>query len=49
MPHRADQQAGDHTVLIGEVLSIDARRDHAPLVFYRSSYHTIETQEGNHQ
>ncbi len=35
------QPAGDHTVLIGEVLAITARRDHAPLVFYRGSYHGL--------
>ena len=34
-------EAGDHTVLIGEVLAIAARRDHAPLVFYRGTYHGL--------
>jgi hypothetical protein len=28
-------------VLIGEVLAISARRDHAPLVFYRGTYHGL--------
>jgi flavin reductase (DIM6/NTAB) family NADH-FMN oxidoreductase RutF len=35
------QEAGDHTVLIGEVLAAAVRRDHAPLLFYRGSYRTI--------
>jgi flavin reductase (DIM6/NTAB) family NADH-FMN oxidoreductase RutF len=35
------QQAGDHTVTIGEVLAITPRRDHAPLLFYRGKYHAI--------
>lgn len=31
--------AGDHTIVVGEVLSIaDAQRDGAPLVFFRGSY-----------
>ena len=32
------QQAGDHTVVIGEVLTCEIRRDHAPLVFHRGGY-----------
>lgn len=36
------QPAGDHTVFIGEVLAIAARRDHAPLVFYRGGYHSLD-------
>ena len=35
------QEAGDHTVVIGEVLAIAAHRDHAPLLFYRGGYHAI--------
>ena len=32
------QQAGDHVVLIGEVLALAAQREHAPLLFYRGGY-----------
>jgi flavin reductase len=35
------QPAGDHTLLIGEVLSLRLHRDMAPLVFYRGRYHSI--------
>jgi flavin reductase (DIM6/NTAB) family NADH-FMN oxidoreductase RutF len=35
------QEAGDHTVVIGEVLAIAAHRDHTPLLFYRGGYHAI--------
>jgi flavin reductase (DIM6/NTAB) family NADH-FMN oxidoreductase RutF len=33
--------AGDHTVVIGEVLAPLVRRDCTPLVFYRSGYHGV--------
>jgi flavin reductase (DIM6/NTAB) family NADH-FMN oxidoreductase RutF len=32
------QEAGDHTVLIGEVLALATQREHAPLLFYRGGY-----------
>jgi flavin reductase (DIM6/NTAB) family NADH-FMN oxidoreductase RutF len=32
------KDAGDHTVLIGEVLAMSACRDHDPLLFYRGGY-----------
>ena len=32
------QEAGDHVVLIGEVQALAARREHAPLLFYRGGY-----------
>lgn len=35
------QEAGDHTVVIGEVLAMTTRREHGPLVFYRGKYHAI--------
>lgn len=35
------QPAGDHTLLIGEVLSLRLHRDTEPLIFYRGRYHSI--------
>jgi flavin reductase (DIM6/NTAB) family NADH-FMN oxidoreductase RutF len=33
--------AGDHTVVIGEVLAPLVRRDRTPLLFYRGGYHRV--------
>jgi flavin reductase (DIM6/NTAB) family NADH-FMN oxidoreductase RutF len=35
------QPAGDHTLLIGEVLTLLPRRDSTPLIFYRGAYHQV--------
>jgi flavin reductase (DIM6/NTAB) family NADH-FMN oxidoreductase RutF len=35
------QPAGDHTLLIGEVLTLLPRRDSTPLLFYRGGYHQV--------
>jgi flavin reductase (DIM6/NTAB) family NADH-FMN oxidoreductase RutF len=35
------QPAGDHTLIIGEVLTLLVRRDSGPLIFYRGGYHDI--------
>jgi flavin reductase (DIM6/NTAB) family NADH-FMN oxidoreductase RutF len=35
------QPAGDHTLLIGEVLTLLVRRDDNPLIFYRGRYHDL--------
>ncbi|TCO60573.1 flavin reductase family protein [Actinocrispum wychmicini] len=37
----ATQPAGDHTLVIGEVLALRTSRDSTPLVFYRGGYHTV--------
>ena len=37
----ATQPAGDHTVVIGEVLATVIRRDSTPLVFYQGGYHAV--------
>ena len=33
--------AGDHVIVLGEVLSLEAPRDAAPLIFFRGGYHSI--------
>lgn len=35
--------AGDHTLLIGQVLTLHPLRNTTPLLFYRSHYHTVGT------
>jgi flavin reductase (DIM6/NTAB) family NADH-FMN oxidoreductase RutF len=43
----AQHPGGDHTIFVGEILSLQARRqsDCQPLVFYKGRYHTL-AQEG---
>jgi flavin reductase (DIM6/NTAB) family NADH-FMN oxidoreductase RutF len=33
--------AGDHTLLIAQVLALHPRREHTPLLFYRGHYHNL--------
>lgn len=35
------QQAGDHVLVLAEVVSLAARRDTPPLIFYRGGYHQV--------
>jgi 3-hydroxy-9,10-secoandrosta-1,3,5(10)-triene-9,17-dione monooxygenase reductase component len=37
----AEHDAGDHTIVIAEILSADAHQDRLPLVFYRGQYGTF--------
>lgn len=37
----APTPAGDHTLLIAEVLALHLHRDTLPLIFYRGGYHGI--------
>lgn len=34
-------RAGDHTIVVGEVVEIDRRAEGAPLLYYDRSYHSI--------
>lgn len=37
----AEHEAGDHLIVVAGVLALEARRDVAPLVFYRGDYGTF--------
>jgi 3-hydroxy-9,10-secoandrosta-1,3,5(10)-triene-9,17-dione monooxygenase reductase component len=38
---RAEHEAGDHLIVVAEVVSLEARPDAAPLVFFRGAYGTF--------
>lgn len=38
---RAEHEAGDHYIVVAEVVALEARADAAPLVFFRGSYGTF--------
>jgi 3-hydroxy-9,10-secoandrosta-1,3,5(10)-triene-9,17-dione monooxygenase reductase component len=38
---RAEHEAGDHLIVVAEVVGLDARPDGAPLVFFRGGYGTF--------
>jgi 3-hydroxy-9,10-secoandrosta-1,3,5(10)-triene-9,17-dione monooxygenase reductase component len=38
---RAEHAAGDHIIVVAEVVALDARPDAAPLVFFRGDYGTF--------
>lgn len=37
----ATYDGGDHVIFVGEVVDLDVGMDGAPLVYYRSGYHTL--------
>ncbi|MDG4762610.1 flavin reductase family protein [Solwaraspora sp. WMMD406] len=37
----AEHPAGDHTIIVADVLSADCLRDHPPLVFFSRTFHTV--------
>jgi 3-hydroxy-9,10-secoandrosta-1,3,5(10)-triene-9,17-dione monooxygenase reductase component len=38
---RAEHEAGDHVIVVAEVVALDGRADAAPLVFFRGAYGTF--------
>jgi 3-hydroxy-9,10-secoandrosta-1,3,5(10)-triene-9,17-dione monooxygenase reductase component len=38
---RAEHEAGDHLIVVAEVIGLDARPDAAPLLFFRGGYGTF--------
>lgn len=41
----AEHDAGDHTIVVADVLAVDAVAERAPLVFFRGRYGTVEICE----
>jgi 3-hydroxy-9,10-secoandrosta-1,3,5(10)-triene-9,17-dione monooxygenase reductase component len=43
---RAQHEAGDHWIVVAEVVALEARADAPPLVFFRGGYGTFVAAEG---
>jgi 3-hydroxy-9,10-secoandrosta-1,3,5(10)-triene-9,17-dione monooxygenase reductase component len=43
---RDEHDAGDHTIVVADVLAVEADPESAPLVFFRGSYGTFQRPQG---